>query len=115
MPEHQVPQLQEAAAFDEAVHLVCAEADCAGAIGDAYVFVAVLPAVVVFVAGVCTSMGRKPAHIALLGLAVLLLASSIWQLGTLPNASPWGITEGRMADNEDWVCPRADPLRRLPG
>lgn len=92
MPEYQVPQLQAAAAYDEAVHLAFAEADRAGAIGDAYVFVALLLAVVLFFAGVCTKIGWKPAQLALLGLALLLLAISIWQLGTLPSASSWGMT-----------------------
>lgn len=113
MPEYQVPQLQEAAGFDEAVHLAIAEADRAGTTGDAYVLVALLLAVVLFFAGVCTKIGWKPAQIALLGLAVLLLGSSIWQLGALPDASPWGVSP--LWDGMGWIGQAADPLAPVAG
>ena len=92
MPEYQVPELQEAAVLDAAAHQAFVEAESAGATGDAYVLATLLLAVVLFFAGVCTKIGWRPAQLALLGLAVLLLVYSVQTLGALPDGSEWGLT-----------------------
>jgi hypothetical protein len=92
MREYQVPQLQEAAALDEAAHLAFAEGERAGATGDAYVLATLLLAVVLFFAGVSTKIGWRPAQLTLLGLAVVLLLYSVRVLGALPDGSEWALT-----------------------
>ena len=92
MPEYQVPELQEAAVLDAAARQAFVEAESAGATGDAYVLATLLLAVVLFFAGVCTKIGWRPAQLALLGLAVLLLVYSVQTLGALPDSSEWGLT-----------------------
>lgn len=92
LPEYQVPQLLAAATFDEDVHQAYAEAEHAGAIGDAYVLSTLLLAVVLFFGGICTKIGWRPAQLTLLGLAVLLLLYSVWHVGALPDGSDWGLT-----------------------
>lgn len=92
LPEYQVPQLLAAAEYDEAAHEAFAEAERAGATGDAYVLATLLLAIVLFFGGVCTQIGWRPAQLALLGIAVALLAYSTWRLGALPDGSAWGLT-----------------------
>jgi hypothetical protein len=70
---YQVPQLQSAAALDEAAH----QAFTDGAL---------------FFGGVCTKIGWRPAQLALLGLAVVLLIYVVQQIGALPDGSSWGLT-----------------------
>ena len=92
LAEYQVPQLQAAAVLDEEADLAFADGERYGAIGDAYVLSTLLLAVVLFFAGVCTKIGWRPAQMALLGIAVLLLVYSVQQLGALPGKSEWGLT-----------------------
>ncbi len=92
MSEYQVPQLEEAVALDAQVHLAFADGERYGATGDAYVLATMLLAVVLFFAGVCTKIGWRPAQLALLGVAMLLLLYSVQKLGALPDGSDWGIT-----------------------
>jgi hypothetical protein len=92
MAEYQVPQLQEAAALDEEAHEAFAAAEQFGTIGDTYVLATLLLAVVLFVGGVCTKIGWRPAQLFLLGTALLLLLYSVAQLAGLPDGSPWGLT-----------------------
>jgi hypothetical protein len=92
MSEYQVPQLQEAAVFDEEAHQAFAEAERVGAISDAFVLSTLLLAVVLFFAGVCTKIGWRPAQLALLAIAILLLLYSTQKLGSLPDGSDWSLT-----------------------
>ncbi|MGH2615121.1 MAG: hypothetical protein ACRDJC_07775 [Thermomicrobiales bacterium] len=96
LPEYQIPELQAAAELDEEARLAFAEAERAGATGDAYVLATLLLAVVLFFAGVSTKIGWRPAQLALLGLAVLLLLYAVQNLAVLPDGSLWGITPLRM-------------------
>ena len=91
LAEYQVPQLHAAAVLDEEAHLAITDGERYGAIGDAYVLSTLLLAVVLFFAGVCTKFGWRPAHMALLGIAVLLLVYSVQPLGALPDKSEWGL------------------------
>jgi hypothetical protein len=95
MTEYRVPQLQEAAALDAQAHLAFADGERYGATGDAYVLSTLLLAVVLFFAGVCTKIGWRPAQLALLCIAVLLLAYCVQKLGALPDGSDWGLTPFR--------------------
>lgn len=92
MAEYQVPQLLAAGQLDAESHRAFADAEHAGAIGDAYVLTTLLLAVVLFFAGVCTKIGWRPAQLALLVIAVLLLLYSLQKLGALPDGSAWALT-----------------------
>ncbi|MCC7025038.1 MAG: hypothetical protein IT338_19560 [Thermomicrobiales bacterium] len=92
LPEYKVPQLLAAAAFDEDVHRAYGEAEQTGSISDAYVLTTLLLAVVLFFGGICTKIGWRPAQLALLGLAVLLLLYAVWNIGALPDGSDWDLT-----------------------
>lgn len=92
MAEYQVPELVAAVEFDEAAHVAFAEAEEAGAISDAYVLATLLLAVVLFFAGVCTKIGWRPAQLALLAIAILLLFYAIQRLAVLPDGSDWALT-----------------------
>lgn len=92
MDAYQNPQLAAAARYDELARQAFAVAERYGAIGDAYVLATLLLAVVLFFGGVCTKIGWRPAQLALLGLAVLLLLYSTAQLARLPDGSAWGLT-----------------------
>lgn len=92
MPEYQVPQLLEAAQLDAESHQAFATAEHYGATSDAFVLSTLLLAVVLFFGGVCTKIGWRPAQLALLGLAIVLLFYSVYRLGSLPDRSTWAIT-----------------------
>ena len=92
MPEYQVPQLLQAAQFDAESHQAFATAEEYGATSDAFVLATLLLAVVLFFGGVCTKIGWRPAQLALLTLAVVLLLYSVYRLGSLPDRSAWAIT-----------------------
>jgi hypothetical protein len=92
MDAYRNPQLETAARYDALAHQAFALAERYGATGDAYVLSTLLLAVVLFFGGVCTKIGWRPAQLALLGLAVLLLLYSIGTLARLPDGSTWGLT-----------------------
>jgi hypothetical protein len=92
MAEYQVPQLLEAAELDAEAHHAFADAERVGAISDAYVLSTLLLAVVLFFAGVCTKIGWRPAQLALLVIAILLLLYSVQKLGALADGSDWVLT-----------------------
>ena len=87
MPEYKVPELLAAAAFDEEAAPAFADGERAGATSDAYVLTTLLLAVVLFFGGVATKIGWRPAQVALLAVAVLLLVLSVLKLGALPDGS----------------------------
>lgn len=92
MDAYHNPQLESAARYDALAHESFALGERYGAISDAYVLNTLLLAVVLFFGGVCTKIGWRPAQLALLALAALLLLYSIMQLARLPDGSSWGLT-----------------------
>ena len=88
MPEYAVPSLQAAAAFDERATEVAAAREEFRRQADAYIFLTVLTAVVLFFGGVATKIEKRQAQIALLVIAWVLLGFCILRGLTLPKAGP---------------------------
>ena len=86
MPEYTVPALQDAASFNAQAAQISKVGEEFRFYADAYVFLTVLVAVVLFIGGVATKAGSQNAQIALLVLAWVMLGFCIVRASTLPNA-----------------------------
>lgn len=92
MADYYVPQLVQAAELDAEVDAAFIESAQFGAIGDAYVLTTLLLAVVLFFGGISTKVGWRPAQVAMVILAVVLLLYCIQDLAILPDGSDWRLT-----------------------
>ncbi len=92
MAEYVVPQLRDAARFDEAAGAAFVAAEHADAMSQQYVLATILVALVLFFGGISTKAPRRSVQIALLGIAIALLLFTLQNLAVLPDASDWQLT-----------------------
>lgn len=111
MPEYTVPSLAASAAFDARAGELAAAGEEFDAQADAYIFLTVLTAVVLFFGGVATKLSLRQAQIALLAIAWVMLGYCIVRGLTMPwaaDAVP-GLTASEMAALQESVF--ATPTR----
>lgn len=111
MPEYIVPALAAATEFDARAGELAAAGEEFGAQADAYIFLTVLTAVVLFFGGIATKLNLRQAQVALLALAWVLLAYCIVRGLTMPwapDAVP-GLSASEMAALQQSVF--ATPVR----
>lgn len=87
MPEYAVPALVAATEFDARAGEIAAAGEAFDAQADAYIFLTVLTAVVLFFGGVATKLSSRQAQIALLALAWVILGYCIVRGLTMPWAA----------------------------
>lgn len=86
MPEYIVPSLQAAAALDAKAADLAATGHWFDTQSDAYIFLTLLLAVVLFFGGITTKIGWRQAQVALLGVAWVVFAYCLVRAFALPNA-----------------------------
>jgi hypothetical protein len=99
MPEYVVPALAAATEFDARAGELAAAGEEFDAQADAYIFLTVLTAVVLFFGGVATKINLRQAQISLLAIAWVLLGYCLVRGLTMPwaaDAVP-GLTASEMA------------------
>lgn len=86
MPEYIVPALQAADTFNQQANDVAEAGEEFKVHADAYVFLTVLVAIVLFIGGVATKVATHRGQLALIVLAWVILGYCIVQAGLLPKA-----------------------------
>ena len=92
MAEYQVPQLRQAAMLDDQVSALNIQARWCGAQSEAYIFITLLLAVVLFFGGVCTKIGWRPAQLTMLLVAWALFVYCLFLVATLPGQDDLPVT-----------------------
>lgn len=87
MPDYAVPSLVAAAEFDARAGEIAAAGEAFDAQADAYIFLTVLTAVVLFFGGVATKLSLRQAQVALLAIAWVMLAYCLLRGLTMPWAA----------------------------
>ena len=111
MPEYSVPALVAAAEFDARAGEIAAAGEEFDAQADAYIFLTVLTAVVLFFGGVATKINLRQAQISLLAIAWVLLGYCMVRGLTMPwaaDAVP-GLTTSEMAALQESVFATPEP------
>ena len=84
MADYEVPQLQQAAGLEDQAGALVATAQWYDAQSEAYIFVTLLLAVVLFFGGVSTKIGWRPGQVAMLLAACALFVYCLWRVVTMP-------------------------------
>lgn len=105
MPEYTVPALAAAAEFDARAGEIAAAGEEFDAQADAYIFLTVLTAVVLFFGGVATKINLRQAQISLLAIAWVMLAYCMVRGLTMPWAADVvpGLSASEMAALQERV------------